>query len=207
MILSDFVTCWGTSMLHCPHDRQKCFELLQPAWSPKVQMLSKEISQIHKGLLHQWQLDTMAPMQTQSKEIIFSLMLGLGRIYQEKYCPSRFPAAFVSVATIYQPQSQGVELDRPWLWFSFNSVFPSPEEFQSHVQRMKKWVSKFCKLGELWYTYFTDDMCEQYLTVQTDSPKLVLSDCSVCSKWPVQGLWQAGVWRYIFCISAHWFDS
>lgn len=49
------------------------------------------------------------------KKLIYSLMLRLGRIYQEKYCPSHFPAAFVSVATIYQHWSQGVELDGPLL--------------------------------------------------------------------------------------------
>lgn len=48
------------------------------------------------------------------KKLIYSLMLRLGRIYQEKYCP-HFPAAFVSVATIYQHWSQGVELDGPLL--------------------------------------------------------------------------------------------
>lgn len=47
------------------------------------------------------------------KKLIYSLMLALGRTYQEKYCPSHFPAAFVSVATIYQFCSQGVELDGP----------------------------------------------------------------------------------------------
>lgn len=44
-------------------------------------MHSKEISQIHEGLLHQWQLDTMAQIQTRLKQLIYSLMLGLGRMY------------------------------------------------------------------------------------------------------------------------------
>ena len=76
MIPSNVVTCWGTSTLHCQHDRQKCFMLLQLVWKPKVQMGSKEISQIHEGYLHQWQLNTMAQMQTLAEEIHIFLNAG-----------------------------------------------------------------------------------------------------------------------------------
>lgn len=70
-------------------------------------MCSKEINQIHEGLLRQCsQWTQWLKCKLRLKKLIYSLMLALGRIYQEKYCPY-FPAAFVSVATIYQHWSQG----------------------------------------------------------------------------------------------------
>lgn len=152
MIPSDFVTCRGTNMLHCQHDRQKCFELLQPVWSPKAKMHSKEISQIHEGLLHQCQLDTMAQMQTQAEEINLFLNAGTWENIPREVLSFSFSCC-LCLSSHYLPTLESGCWAR-WTFaliqFQF-WVFSSPEESQSHVWRMKNWGCALLVLPALLY--------------------------------------------------------
>lgn len=190
MIPSNAVICWGASMLYCQHDRQKCFELLQPVGSPKARMGSKEMSQIHERLLHQWQLDTTALIQTQAEEINLSLNAGNWENIPREILSFSFSCCLC--LSHYWPALESGCWAR-WTFaliqFQF-CVFCSPEESQSHVQRMKNWVLKLCKWGELWYTYFTaDEVCVSNVSLYRQAQQYLcwVSDCSVCFKWLFQG--------------------
>lgn len=191
MVPSNAVTCWGTSMLYCQHDRQKCFELLQPVWSPKAQTSSKEISQIHEGLLHQRQLDTTAQIQTQAEEINLFLNAETWENIPREILSFSFSCC-LCLSSHYLPTLESGCWAR-WT-FALNQfqfcVFCCPEESQSHVQRMKNWVLKLCKSGELQYTYFTDDeVCVSNISLYRQAHQYLcwVSDCSLCFKWLVQG--------------------